>query len=118
MAFSDQGGSAQVTQLVSEVYGRGVYVQWERPDGKTLLWKTIAMVRDRLFSNSDWVWDSTYSGVAEWEAVVVADRICWAHWTGATNPYALYPDPVDIFGGGSVTITAHMIDWVTTEVCP
>ena len=95
-----------------------LYVQWERPDGKTLLWKTIATVGDRLFSNPDWVWESTNPASAELGAIRFADRICWAHWTGAADPHALFPDPVDVPGDEQVNITTDMIDWVTTEVCP
>ena len=90
-----------------------LYVQWERPDGKTLLWKTMGMVRDRLFSNNDWVWPSTHLSAA----TRVADRICWAHWTGTADPHVLFPDPVNIFGDEPVPITRDMIDWVITEVC-
>ena len=83
-----------------------LYVQWQRPDGKTLLWKTMGMVRDRLFSNNDWVWPSTHLSAA----TRIADRICWAHWTGTADPHVLFPEPVNISGDEPVPITQDMIE--------
>ena len=94
-----------------------LYMQWQQPDGTTLLWKTVGMVSDRLFDNPEWVWESNTPASAEAAAVETADRICWAYWTETADPYGLFPFPVLMVNGGSVTITTEMVDWVLSEVC-
>ena len=93
-----------------------MYIQWDTPGGTVLVWKTVATLRETLFSNPDWVWEAEVPEWAEYEAILAADRICWAHWTGA-DPYELFPMPVDAGDGTTVEITDGMIAWVVEEVC-
>ena len=97
--------------------GEFLYMSWDLPDGTTLVWKTTAMVQERLFADPDWIWDSTDATWARREAVATADRVCWALWTGSADPYGLFPEPVGVVGGDPVTVTASMVDWVLEGVC-
>ena len=94
-----------------------LYVQWERPDGNAVVWKTVTMARDRLFDNPDWVWESEYPTWAERKAIAAADRVCWAHWTNSADPHGMFEEPVEVYYGEYVTITEGMIDWALEEVC-
>ncbi|MDE0232060.1 MAG: hypothetical protein OXI56_00050 [bacterium] len=93
-----------------------LYMQWQRPDGTTMLWKTVAMVSDRLFDHPEWVWEATEPVWAETAAVETADRICWAHWTQKADPHEQFPFPVWL-DNELITITTEMVDWALNEVC-
>ena len=96
-----------------------LYVRLFLPDGTTLNWKTIAPLRDTLFSNPDWVWESPESAWPEQQAITIVDTICWAHWTAKRDPHELYPVPVYFSETEEewVTITREMINWAIKTVC-
>ena len=105
-----------------------LYLRWDTPEGVPLTWKTTATVRHSLFANPDWVWNTEVPEWGEQEAILAADRICWAHWTD-THPYVLFLKPVDTDGtitwvmevdvgdGTTAEITDDMIAWVVEELC-
>ena len=93
-----------------------LYVRWDTPRGVPLVWKTTTLLRERLFANQDWVWEAEVPAWAEPEAVLAADRVCWAHWEG-DDPYGMFPEPVDVGDGTTVEVSDSMIAWVVDEVC-
>ena len=115
---------AATVNLKLPARSRPLFVQWTRPDGRVLLWKTVATMRDVLFANPDWAWAATdpdWDDFEQWDAAVrsvgSADRICWAHWTGAADPFDLFPYPTYMADGSAVTVTDDMITWVVDNIC-
>ena len=95
---------------------RPLYVQVALPSGRVLTWKTVSPLRDRLFSNPSWDWRDL-GDWAQTQALWVADRICWAYWTGNRNPGDAASEPVYIGAEEPVDITSKMTEWVTLNVC-
>ena len=92
------------------VRAEALYVRWVTPDGTELLWKTIGLLKDTLFANPGWVWESA-------NAVPVADRVCWAYWTGNADPYEMFDGSYRSRLGEEIPVTPEMIDWAVGEVC-
>ena len=93
-----------------------LFVRWDTPEGVALVWKTTARLRDGLFADPGWVWDTDPAEYGVYEAVLVADRLCWAYWTGV-DPHGMFPEPVDTGDGTEVSVTESMVDWAVGEVC-
>ncbi|MCQ3805408.1 MAG: hypothetical protein KTV45_15165 [Acidimicrobiia bacterium] len=111
---ANQGVATALVEM--PIAERPLYVDVTLPSGRVLTWKTVAPLRDKLFSNLSWDWQ----GLGDWaqtQAVWAADRICWAYWTGNRDPADAVTEPVYIGAEEPVTITPEMIDWVTQNVC-
>ena len=89
------------------------------PDGGSLVWRTVRPMRDTLFSNPDWVWETPNRAGGELAALETADLVCWAHWTGRISPgKALeWASPHRLRPGLLFDVTEEMIGWLTAKVC-